>query len=317
MESNRNPTVSVIMNGLNCSKYLREAIDSVFAQTYKDWEIIYWDDASTDNSLEIAESYGEKVRCFKSEETFPLGKVRNLAMEQAKGDFIAFLDCDDIWLPEKLEKQIPLFENNSSVGLVHSDAWNFTLSGKVYKSHKKKPPEGNVFRELLRGYFICMPTAIIRRNTLQDLLTWFDDRFTQIEEVDLFLRIAYKWKVVYVDEPLAKYRLHPSSWSFSHRDCSPKENEILINKFSNLYHDFEKNYGNEISIIKNQIAYERFYLYWKDGQTKKAQETLKPFLKFNKKLIAYIFSFLVPFEVFYSLVGFVKNKISKNMVHFN
>src|SRR5574337_499452 len=106
------PSVSVIMNCLNSSKYLREAIDSVYAQTYKDWEIIFWDNASIDNSAEIAKGYDSKLRYFRSEETVILGKVRNYAIEKARGEFIAFLDCDDLWLANKLERQIPFFKKN-------------------------------------------------------------------------------------------------------------------------------------------------------------------------------------------------------------
>src|SRR3989304_6187690 len=102
--------VSIIMNCLNCAKYLREAIDSIYAQTYKDWEIIFWDNASTDDSAVIAGNYDGRLRYFRDEEVVPLGKSRNLAMEKAGGEYIAFLDCDDKWMPEKLERQIPLFE---------------------------------------------------------------------------------------------------------------------------------------------------------------------------------------------------------------
>ena len=100
------PKVSIIMNCLNGEQYLKQAMDSVFKQTYDDWEAIFFDNTSTDNSAAIAKSYGERVRYFKSQTTYPLGKARNLAINETKGEFIAFLDCDDIWLPQKLEKQV-------------------------------------------------------------------------------------------------------------------------------------------------------------------------------------------------------------------
>ena len=125
------PTVSIIMNCLNGERYLRQAIDSVFNQTYKDWEIIFWDNGSTDTSAEIAKSYGERVRYFRSKKTYPLGKARNLCMAKSEAEYIAFLDCDDIWLPQKLEKQIPLFEKDPEVALVFSDAIYFNESGDL------------------------------------------------------------------------------------------------------------------------------------------------------------------------------------------
>ena len=125
------PTVSVIMNCLNCEKYLREAIDSVFAQTYEDWEIIFWEDkASEDNSENIAKSYGVKLRYFRADVSLPLYGSRNLAVQKARGKYIAILDCDDLWLPTKLEKQIPLLERDEEIGLVFSDIYLFNEKGK-------------------------------------------------------------------------------------------------------------------------------------------------------------------------------------------
>src|SRR3989338_8306471 len=195
--STNNPKVSVIMNCLNCLKYLREAIDSVYAQTYKDWEIILWDNASTDNSAEIAKSYDERLRYFKSEETVPLGKARNWAIEKARGEYIAFLDCDDIWTPDKLEKQLSFF-NDPNVGLVYSDAIYFNDRGYAKRQFGKHiPPEGMVFNNLLTSYNMTLSTAVIRAESLNGLDHWFDEKLKVIEEADLFIRIAKDWLVLY------------------------------------------------------------------------------------------------------------------------
>ena len=91
------PTVSVLMNCLNGARYLREALDSVYAQTYTDWEIVFWDDASTDESAKIAKSYGKKVHYFRGLGGMPLGYSRNCALEKVRGHRVAILDCDDQW----------------------------------------------------------------------------------------------------------------------------------------------------------------------------------------------------------------------------
>ena len=109
------PKVSVVMNCFNSERYLREAIDSVFAQTYSDWEIVFWDNASTDNSARIAKSYGPRLKYYRGDENVSLGEARNYALGKARGEYIAFLDCDDLWAPDKLQKQIPLF-NDLKVG---------------------------------------------------------------------------------------------------------------------------------------------------------------------------------------------------------
>ena len=106
MENKYQPLVSVIMNCYNGEKYLREAIDSVYAQTYKNWEIIFWDNASTDTSAEITNTYDSKLRYFKGEKTIALGAARNKALEKCSGEYISFLDVDDMWIEEKLELQV-------------------------------------------------------------------------------------------------------------------------------------------------------------------------------------------------------------------
>ena len=101
------PLVSVIINVRNGAPQLREAIDSVLAQTFADWELVLWDDCSTDNSAKIIAQYGDpRIRYHLSPDDTPLGEARNRAIAHAAGEWLAFLDQDDIWLPRKLEKQL-------------------------------------------------------------------------------------------------------------------------------------------------------------------------------------------------------------------
>ena len=97
------PLVSIIMNCYNGEKFLKEAIDSIYAQTYSNWEIIFWDNASTDDSACIAKSYDDRLKYHLAQETTPLGEARDLALKKINGKYISFLDCDDIWLPKKLK----------------------------------------------------------------------------------------------------------------------------------------------------------------------------------------------------------------------
>ena len=126
MSGSSQPLVSVIMNCYNSDSYLKEAIDSIYAQTYSNWEIIFWDNASTDKSSDIAKSYDNKVKYYKAESTTSLGEARFLAVEKSIGEYLAFLDCDDYWLPEKLKMpwltitffpQIPIIEHNHNLGI--------------------------------------------------------------------------------------------------------------------------------------------------------------------------------------------------------
>ena len=164
--------VSVLVNCYNGEEFLKEALDSVYSQTYDDWEIILWDNASTDNSANIAKSYDKKLRYFKGKETIPLYSARNLALEKVDGDIIGFLDCDDIWLPSKLEKQVPLFKNRS-VGLVYSDTYFFNKTGITKRFFEDRPFfTGKCFERLLDSYFLSLETVLIRKESLKSFFSY-------------------------------------------------------------------------------------------------------------------------------------------------
>lgn len=259
--SNR-PCVSIIMNCLNCSKYLREAIDSIYAQTFKDWEIVFWDNGSTDHSTDIARSYDERLRYFKGEHTVPLGNARNLAIEQASGKYIAFLDCDDVWLPLKLELQVKKFQEDPDLMLVYSDSNIVDAEGNKLRTSfdSEKPSRGAVFNQLLSSYnFIPLLSVLIRREVL-DEIGMFDSNLKVAEEYDLFLRIAHKYRVDYIDQPLASYRVHANNWSHK-RDIGIKEELSILDKWIGLDPSLKKSIGKELRIkrTKRQIALLLFY----------------------------------------------------------
>jgi len=298
------PLVSVIMNCLNGEKYLREAIDSVYAQTYGNWEIIFWDNASTDQSGEIARGYDGRLRYFRGEETIPLGAARNEALKRARGEFLAFLDCDDIWLPEKLAKQIPRFDE-ARVCLVFCDTYFFSDQGIIRQLYaRRKPPRGQVFRHLLGDYFLSMETVVIRRRALDALSEWFDPRFNMIEETDLFLRLAHDGEFDYVDDPLAKWRVHAASWTFAKKHLFPLEREMLLEKFSQLYPGLETAYQSEVDKIKAKNQYQLGLLEWEQGQPTRVRQRLRPYLATQKRyLVPYFLSFL-PYRLYNRLVEF-------------
>ena len=130
----KKPLVSIIMNCLNGSKYLNEAIKSVLDQTYKNWEIIFFDNNSTDQSRSILQKYNEKrIKYFKSKVTHTLYKARNLAIKKSKGDLIAFLDVDDWWTKNKLKKQVNFFLTNKAVDVIYSNVFLFNEKKKKKK----------------------------------------------------------------------------------------------------------------------------------------------------------------------------------------
>jgi glycosyltransferase involved in cell wall biosynthesis len=206
--------VSVVMNCYNSATYLREAIDSVYAQTYSDWEIVFWDNVSTDESPVIARSYDERLRYFRGDSLVPLGAARNLAFDQARGELVAMLDCDDVWLPEKLARQVPLFDD-ARVGLVCTDVraidpsgnplWRFSDRDTFYR--------GDVLVPLVLGNFVVCSSVILRNSALAEV-GHFSPDLNIAEEYDLFLRVAEKYRFDFpAGEVLALYRVHPTNTS--------------------------------------------------------------------------------------------------------
>jgi glycosyltransferase involved in cell wall biosynthesis len=252
-----------------------------------------------DKSGEIAQSYDSRLRYFRGEKTVPLGAARNKALEQAKGEFIAFLDCDDLWMPEKLEKQIPLFERDSDVGLVFSDAIYFSDKGRRFQLYgNKKPPSGKIFPDLLKCYFLCLGTVVLKKDALIKIEEWFDERLTVSEESDVFMRIAYKWKCDYADDPLLMYRMHENNLSSLMSEQFPKENELILDKLLRLNANIISEYKHEIYIMKANIQYGYAMEDFNLNRRKMGRKRLIPYLMIKKKLwIPYLFSFL-PFSFY-------------------
>lgn len=229
------PLVSVIMNCLNAERYLREAIDSVYAQTYPHWEIILWDNASTDGSAAVAKSYDGRLRYFRGEATVPLGAARNLALTRATGDLIAFLDCDDTWLPDKLVRQVPLFEGRPEVDFVYSNFYHFDQQqGSRKPALAGTQPQGRVFEPFLRRYRVGLLTAMLRRSALVRLNAPFDESFNLIEEFDLFMRLLYRGQAAYVATPLAVCRIHGANISTLQRERWTEEHRRALEKLRKL-----------------------------------------------------------------------------------
>lgn len=296
----KEPLISVIMNCYNSREYLKQAIDSVLAQTYKNWEIIFWDNCSDDGSDLIFQSYkDQRFKYYLASKFTTLGAARNLALKKVNGDYIAFLDCDDIWYPKKLEKQLPLF-SDSDVGIVICDTIFFNDKKNIKQYYRNsKPPTGKVFESLLGKYFISLETVMIRVDVLKSLDHWFDERFQMIEEYDFFVRVGFTWKIDFVDEVLSKWRVHEKSWTWQKPELFPLETEKFLEKLRVSISDFEKNYHVEIKLVESNIALQKALLLWGENDRNLALKQLKPFIFYRKRIfLIYFWIFMLPFWTF-------------------
>jgi glycosyltransferase involved in cell wall biosynthesis len=224
------PLVSVIMNGFNSARYLREAIDSVLAQTYPHWELEFYDNRSEDDSLAIVRSYGDpRIRVRVSPRQLTLAEGRNAAIEGSRGEWIAFLDCDDIWMPRKLERQLARLaeDGGADVGLVYARTISFSHRGDegetTYRYEGRALPEGSILRDLLlEGNLVPIVSALVSRVAYR-ASGGIPARLTFAEDYWLFTAIAARYRVLCVQEPLCRYRVHEQSATYRNKLASHVE----------------------------------------------------------------------------------------------
>jgi len=286
VQSNQ-PLVSILMNCYNGEKYLREALDSVLMQTYQNWEVIFWDNQSTDGSADILKSYDDpRLRYFSAPKHTLLYEARNYAIEKSRGEFVAFLDVDDWWLPEKLEKQVPLFDN-PEVGIVCSNYWLVNERKRLppRKMMRQSIPTGSPLNELLKHYFVGLLTLMVRRTAFEQLEYGCDPRYHVIGDFDLVIRLSVRWKLDCIQEPLAYCRWHGDNESTRHRERSIKEMEAWASEmikhtrishlegFQTLLQSIRYDYGR--LYVMQSKRYEAFREWWS-----------LPWGKFKVKLLA-------------------------------
>lgn len=204
--------VSIIMNCKDGEKYLLDSLNSILNQTYQNWELIFVDNNSIDNTKKIFFNFKDsRFKYFYLEKTLPLGMARQYAYQKCTGKFIAFLDVDDIWLKTKLEKQILLFDN-SEVGLVICNSIYFS-SHKSKVLYRKKPFTGYAFYKLLENYYISLETLVCKKKYLDQISFKFNTEYSMISDYELCIRLSTISKLDYYDEILAKCRIHKDSES--------------------------------------------------------------------------------------------------------
>jgi glycosyltransferase involved in cell wall biosynthesis len=202
------PHVSIIIPVYNSQSFIAQALESIRVQTFHDWEVLLIDDGSTDGTLAAAQSTGVPFRHFIQPHKGP-GAARNRGVRESQGQWIAFLDADDSWLPNKLQLQLEKTAQDSSVGGVYTDAWLIENGRRLErKSDQVIFPSGDIAEAvLLDPRIICTSTLLVRRD-IWDQIGPFDEGSPISEDWEWFVRLACRTRLEVVHEPVVHYRLH-------------------------------------------------------------------------------------------------------------
>jgi len=207
------PRVTVIIPTFNAAKYVVEAVNSALASRDVEVEVIAVDDGSTDDTWRLLESFDARVRRLRQDHGGPY-RARNLGAREARGEWLAFLDADDDWTPDKLAKQLALADEKTS--LIYTDRLNFGELGRLAERQSDGIElwDGDIFEPLLRGNFITL-SSVLMRKTAFDKLGGFQTERTGVQDWDMWLRVAGEGLILEDARRMLKRRLHPRQWSKS------------------------------------------------------------------------------------------------------
>lgn len=280
-KSPHRPRVSVIIPTHNRHKLLQDAVESALAQTYPNLEIIVVDDGSTDNTAEIVAQYGGKVTYIKQANQ-DVAAARNTGIRAASGEYLTFLDDDDLIMPTKIARQVQVLFSRSEVGLVHCRFYYANEKGEpVYQVGLL--PEGDVLPRLLRNNFIWMGAPLVRRRCL-DQVGWFDEQIPAITaDWDMWLRIAQAgYRFGCVQELLGAYRIHRNGMMSDVAALEHGMFAVLEKTFSNSH------VPARVTALKEEIrGRKHFWLscrYYAAGQWEDAQRNLSDALAMHPDL---------------------------------
>ena len=296
-----NPLVSIVINCYNSDEYLEIAIDSAINQTYKNWEIIFWDNQSTDESANIVKSYeDERINYFYAPVHTPLGEARNLAIEKAKGEWVCILDRDDIWHKNKLQAafdKLDSYKNKDMVSLLYSKTIYIDEKGEEFgRFHEHY--SGRIHDLLLqRGDFVFISSAIFRKDVL-DKVGKIDVNLHYAEDYDVILKVTKDYYALCVDKFHTFYRVHRNNLTSTKVYEYDVENFEFLNKYVK-----DNNLGFE---LKKAVFLEN-----------SKRMTASIFKLFGKKDFSNLFKIITAYPQYlilspYYILYFLIRKLSKN-----
>ena len=249
------------------------------------------DDGSTDNTKEVLYPFIQRIKYIRLEQNKGLPMARNIGISSAQGKYIAFIDADDLWLPEKLQTDIEYFETHPEVSMVYSKHINMDEKGNDLNGNTKRQlPSGNIFTQLFSEQNFIITSSVVVRKEIFETTGLFDEQLFNCQDWDMWLRIAFHFQVAGIGKPLVKYRHNPHSLS-KNRNNVLKYQKMVIDKIYNKFKDKEN--GIHEKLYKKRLASHyakagRYYL--RIGNKNRANENFGLSLKnapFNFRSLRY------------------------------
>jgi glycosyltransferase involved in cell wall biosynthesis len=258
------PSISVVIPTYNMARYLGRAIQSVLDQTFTDFELIVVDDGSDDDTPELMKDIllDSRVR-YAKQENLGLPSARNTGIEAARGKYIAFLDADDFWCKEKLERQFNTLEENPHVGVVYCGSMFVDEAGELLPHRWLSPPsEFTLYEELLYANVVegSGSSVLVRKECFEDV-GLFDEALRGCEDQDMWRRLAEKYNFQFIDEPLVKIRVHPAS-------MQAKEHEMALAQLrylEKLRSDTPDHFRHHLPMVSHKVYWRVAYSYFANG----------------------------------------------------
>jgi len=244
---------SIIINTRNGHRTINSAIRSALAQDYDSTEIIIYDNASEPPIDKVILIKDTKLKIIRCVEALNLGEARNRAFGESSGEYVVFLDDDDIMLPTKIGLCISSLKMDKKIGMIYSNVYVlYQDNNRSYLEHSQKMPEGDMFDLLIKGNFILWQSTFFKREALMQDIKPFPPTFNNITDYSLYLKIAKNWKIKYIDKPLSIYILHGNNYSINNNQAS-EELIMLSNEdeFNNEEKSHLRNYAYNKKISKS------------------------------------------------------------------
>lgn len=295
--------VSVIIAAYNNAVYLKEAVESVLNQTYRDLEVIVVDDGSTDNTRGLIEGlqagHPDIIRYIYQENQGP-APARNTGIRAAQGKFIAFLDADDIWLTEKLARQMECFARDSNIGFVYCDNIFVDENNAAMENYVRKVRlvEGDILLELFSDFFMITSGVILKRECIEKI-GLFDEKLLVGEDYEYFLRLASRYKAGVVKEKLFRRRVHAKSLSRQDYILDARNDINTLEFFLRNNPEFRMKYGKLAQARIAGYYFDFAYRLLEDGKNFSAFRNLTAALRYQRspRILKSLIMCFVPYSL--------------------